>query len=254
MPARLHVAIAVLLTLVISVTSAAASAPGRVRVRSTLDGKTVLPHRVRWVAHPSPRSRVKSVKFLIDGKLRWVEHNSPFVYGDDTDWLVTSWLRPGKHAFTVRATTRDGRTVSRTTKARVLPTPAPPAELAGTRWTHLLKNQGENGSPAGTWSLRVTPTGWKIEDPNASTNFIDVAYLSPGVVELRGGIWTRPRSLQEGNGWCEDTNQAVRYHWAVAGDQLTLSLAGPKRCGDQATVLAGAGVPRSSGGTWTRVP
>jgi hypothetical protein len=253
MRARRHAATAVLLTLVISVASAAASTPGGVRLRSTLDGKTVLPHRIRWIAHPGG-SHIKSVKFLIDGKLRWVEHNAPFVYGDDSDWLVTSWLAPGRHRFTVRSTTRSGRTVSRTTKARVLPTPAPPAELAGTRWTHLLKNQGEQGSPAGTWTLRLTPAGWKIDDPKGGTNFIDIAYLPAGLVELRGGIWTRPRSLHEGNGWCEDTNKAVRYRWAVAGDQLTLTLAGPKHCGDQATVLTGAGVPRSSGGTWTRVP
>ena len=64
----------------------------------------------------------------------------------------------------------------------------------------------------------------------------------------------RPRSFQEGNGWCEDTNQAVRYQWSVSEGKLTLALAGPKRCGDQATVLSGAGVPQSSGGTWTPAP
>jgi hypothetical protein len=227
----------------------AAAAAARPRITSTLEGRSVLPHRIRWIAHPGlPRVYIRAVQFVIDGKLAWIERKPPYVYGDDSDWLVTSWLEPGLHRFTVRVIRRRGAASSRTTTARVDPTPLPPAELVNTRWQHQLVNQGE----LGCWVIRIGQTGWKIDDPKGGTNFVDVAYLAPGLVELRGGIWTRPRSVHEGNGFCEDTNQAVRYRWAVSGDQLTLALAGPKRCGDQATVLSGAGVPRSSGGTWTR--
>jgi hypothetical protein len=242
------------------ITAPAASAATAAQTpTSSLDGRTVLPHRIRWVAHPGvPSKRVAKVEFLTDGTLRWVEHKTPYVYGDDSDWLVTSWLAPGPHRFTVRVVTTDGHSASRTTTARTVAPPAPPADLANTAWKHVLVNQGELGAPAGVWALRVRPDGWEFDSPAApehhipkNESLLDVAYLAPGLVELRGGIWTRPRSIHEGNGWCEDSNQAVRYRYTVVGDQLTLELAGPKRCGDQATVLAGAGVPRSSGGGWT---
>jgi hypothetical protein len=175
--------------------------------------------------------------------------------------LVTSWLAPGMHRFTVRAVPAHGSPVSHTATARVLPSPPPPPEQANTRWRHILEDQGELGSRPGTWTLRIDSTGWRIDPPNVDfkdarkgdDNFLDVAYLAPGLVELRGGIWTHPRSRQEGNGWCEDTNQAVRYRWMVTDGQLNLTLDGPKRCGDQATVLSGAEGPRSSGGTWIAV-
>jgi hypothetical protein len=70
---------------------------------STLDNKNVLSHRIRWIAYPKPLREVGKVDFLIDGKVRWIERNTPYVYGDDSNWLVTSWLSPGRHRFTVRA-------------------------------------------------------------------------------------------------------------------------------------------------------
>jgi hypothetical protein len=104
------------------------------KVTSTLDGKQVLPHRIRWIAHPAiPRSRVARVEFLIDGRLRWVERNAPYVYGDDSDWLVTSWLAPGRHRFSVRATAKGGRKATHAITARVVASPAPPVELANGR-------------------------------------------------------------------------------------------------------------------------
>src|SRR5258705_10912688 len=70
-------------------------------VTSTLDGKTVLPHRIHWIARPSGAS-ITEVDFLIDGRKAWVERERPYTYGDDGNWLVTSALSPGKHRFTVR--------------------------------------------------------------------------------------------------------------------------------------------------------
>ena len=64
-------------------------------VRSSLDGKTVLPLRIHWVAHPQlPAAQVKEVDFLIDGRLGWVEKKTPYVYADDGNWLVTTILAP----------------------------------------------------------------------------------------------------------------------------------------------------------------
>ena len=192
-------------------------------VTSTLAGKKVLPHRIRWIGRPNlPASQVSIVEFVIDGKVRWDEGTPPYTYGDDRNWLVTSWLSPGRHSFVVRATAKDGRVALQKTTARVVAAPSPPAELIGT-WKHSLQ---------GTWVLKVDHTGWKIRDPFGTGNFIDVAYLPDGRLQSRGGIFTTPDSPFEGNGWCRDSNAPVNYRWAVSENILTLTNYGPDRCRD----------------------
>jgi hypothetical protein len=189
---------------------------------STLDGKTVQPHRIVWRGVPKlPAAQVAKVEFLIDGKVRWIERNPPYTYGDDSNWLVTSWLSPKRHTFTVRATANDGRKALRTTIARVVSAPSPPTDLIGT-WKHSFVG--------GIWVLTVDKTGWKIRDPFGTGNFIDVAYFSGGRLQARGGIFTTPDSPFEGNGWCRDVNAPVDYRWAVSADTLTLTHFGPDRC------------------------
>jgi hypothetical protein len=237
------------LACVVAVSSALASREAQpFKVSSTLDGKRVLPHRILWLAFPKPRTvDVTEVEFLIDGKVRWVERIRPFCYGCQSgdNYLVTSWLAPGRHRFAARATAADGRKATDTAVARVLPAPSPPAELAGrTRWERAVTQAEAGDGPAGTWKILIDKVGWSIRDPRGGRNLIDVAYLSPRLLEARGGIWTRPRTDQEGNGWCEETNEPVRYRWSVDGDMLTLRLAGRKRCDGQSGVW---------GGSWTRV-
>ena len=71
-------------------------------VTSTLAGKKVLAHRIRWIGRPNlPAAQVSIVEFVIDGKVRWDEGTPPYTYGDDRNWLVTSWLTPGRHSFVV---------------------------------------------------------------------------------------------------------------------------------------------------------
>ena len=38
-------------------------------IRSSLDGKTVLPRRIRWIAYPSAPVLFPGAEFLIDGKV-----------------------------------------------------------------------------------------------------------------------------------------------------------------------------------------
>jgi hypothetical protein len=228
----------------VSQAPAARSQHASFTVRSTLDGKTTLPHRIHWLAFPSiPAAKVGEVDFLIDGKTSWVEHHPPYSYGFDANYLVTSWLSPGVHHFTVRVIATDGRHAnSATTAARVLPASPPPADLAGS-WKRSIDAQQAHGQPAGTWVLTINKIGWRIKVPPKGANLIDVGYLSPGVLELRGGIWTKPHPADnptEGNGWCDEPFQPVRYHWSVAADTLTLALAGPKRCDGQSVIIAGA--------------
>ena len=244
----------VLLAIASVIAASSAFAAGSSRkpftVSSTLDGKTVLPHRIHWLAFPKlPRSRVAEVDFLIDGRLSWVERNPPYTYGDDRNWLVTSWLAPGRHRFTVRVKATNGATAQRTTIATVLPTPPAPAELTGAWQRTVTQEEAGPDTPAGTWVLTVDNTGWKIRDPLGTGNFVDVAYLPDGRLEASGGIWTRPHNDYEGNGWCIDTNVPVDYRWAVSADTLMLMLDGPDGCGDptakQHFIWAGA---------WTRRP
>jgi hypothetical protein len=86
-------------------------------VRSSLDGKAVLPHRIHWLGYPVPASTNVRMDFLIDGKLAWHEGSAPYTFADDGGYLVTSWLAPGKHSFTVRATAREAEP-SRKTPSR----------------------------------------------------------------------------------------------------------------------------------------
>jgi hypothetical protein len=215
-------------------------------VSSSLAGKKVLAHRAHWVANPSlPEARISEVDFLIDGTLHWIEHHRPYIYGglDGDNYLVTSWLKPGMHRFVVRAVGTDGRKVTATSVARVLPAQPAPAGLDSTRWTRQYSKSETGEAPAGLWILTIDRTGWRITDPAGGGNWIDVAYRSPGHLETRGGIWTRPHNTHEGNGWCEDTNEPVRFDWAVVGDSLTVTLAGPNRCNGLGEFLSK---------TWTR--
>lgn len=210
----------------IAVSSAAARSEAQdaeaVAITSTLDGKNVLPHRIRWIGRANlPAAAVSKVEFLIDGTVRWIERNPPYTYGDDTNWLVTSWLSPGRHRFAVRVKAKDGRTALRTTVARVVPAPAPPAELSGS-WKHSFGG--------GIWVLTVDKVGWKIRDPFGDSNLIDVAYFSGGRLQARGGVFTKLNSNVGGNGWCLGLNAPVDYHWAVAADVLTLTHFGVDRC------------------------
>jgi hypothetical protein len=201
------------------------------KVTTTIDGKKVLPHRIRWVARLSvPASQVASVTFSIDGKVRWTESEAPYTYGDDGNWLVTSWLTPGRHRFAARVTGNDGRRATTTTFAKVVAAPKPPSELNDTAWSREYTAAEAGGAPAGTWRLNIDRSGWKINDPNGEGAYIDVAYLSQGLLETRGGIWTKPHNHNEGQAWCEDTNAPVRFTWKIDGDSLTFARTGPSRC------------------------
>jgi hypothetical protein len=209
-------------------------------VRSTLTGKTVLPHRIHWLGFPSlPPAKVAEVDFLIDGKLSWVEHHAPYTYGYNGNYLVTSWLTPGSHTFTVRAISTAHERASTSTAARVLPAAPPPAALAGSWRRVVTKAEARGSGRPGVWRLTINKIGWQLRDPGGHGALVDVAYLSSGLLEARGGIATKPQSPHEGNIWCDEPFQPVRYRWSATGGSLALTLAGPKRCDGQSDVWAG---------------
>jgi hypothetical protein len=230
------------LVTVSSQTGLASGAAG-LKVASTLDGRTVLPHRVTWRAMTNVSSTsIQEIDFLIDGKLRWVEHNAPYVFGSDGDWLVTSFLTPGVHHFTVRARTTDGRTATDVHAARVLKPGALPPNISGS-WQRQIGPDQAGADLAGTWHLHISAVGWGIVDPKGSPSLVDVAYLAPDLLESRGPVWTRPMgppgSPTEGNGWCDAPFSPVRYRFAATDSTLTLQLVGADRCGGEHSIWAG---------------
>lgn len=216
-------------------------------VHSTLDGKTVLPLRIHWIARPHlAASKVKEVDFLIDGRLGWTEHKTPYVYADDGNWLVTSFLSPTKHRFTVRVISTTGAVVSDTVTARVVPAPAPPANLIGT-WSRLVtsadvqKATSSQPPPAGRWKLTVEKQGWHTTDPDNGGGLFDVAYLSATHVQLRPTIETPPYPNPTNGGWCADTDPLSTYTATVSSDGSSLVLAALTKdpCGDRAAIIEG---------------
>lgn len=240
-------------------------------VKSTLAGRHVLPHRVVWQAFPGiPASQVKEVDFLIDGKLRWVEHHPTYVYGglDYSGYLVTSWLAPGLHRFTVLVRGIGGRSGTEAVRARVEAAPDPPATLAGT-WTRTIDTSsapkpGSSGNPTDTitpsgsytmtfekrWIRDQFPGQWQYPQSNQTGeglyNFDDYT-AGPGRIHVVGEVVFHPFSdqLPEGGSWCYFYGPPATYDWTVNGNTLTLSpVGGHDACGIRGFIWTG---------DWTRV-
>jgi hypothetical protein len=256
----------------IAVSSGAAGASRPLTVTSTIDRKTVLPPYLHWIATPNVKpSRIKEVDFLIDGKLRWVEHYAPYNYASDDHhghlgFLFTSWLVPGKHAFTARAVTITGGTATDTVVARVLPAVAPPAKLAGT-WTRTMasteqqkcdpKFGTDNCPPPGVWKLVFDSVGvWELDpfhggivtaysvNGNALHAYAPIQMVPRKPNGDPGQIRRFGQHFDAGGGIdCNEAGPFTSYTWSVSGDQLTLT-ALDHNCGQQRAIWEG---------TWARV-
>jgi hypothetical protein len=208
-------------------TTSSVSSSDRLSVRSSLPGHVTLPHRIRWTATPSvPPDQISAIDFLIDGRPVWVEHNAPYYYGSDGNFLVTSFLSPGSHVFTVKATTIGGKTASTTAMATVPAAPPPPNALAGT-WKRFVKQTDASAPPSGDWHLVINRVGWDIHDTSGGGNLLDVAYLKPGLLEVRTGMATGHDTVVGGaadedlNGFCNnEPGMPVRYRWSITGSRL----------------------------------
>jgi hypothetical protein len=247
MSLRARVLTVLLLAGVVAVSSALAGGDAKpFSVTSTLDGKTVLPLRIHWIAQPQiPVAQVKGVDYLIDGRRAWVEHHAPYYYGSNEgsygNWLVTSFLKPGLHTFTVEAVTISGQKATDTVKARVIAAPAPPAKLAGA-WTRFVSaddlKKGPKGPPPGRWTITISKVGWAT----GPGDDFDVRYLANGNVVMGPEIDTLSR---HSGAFC---GVDPLHTWTVAlsaGDKsMQLNPVGSDSCGDRVAVMQG---------TWARV-
>lgn len=241
--------------------AAASAQPGAkaFTIRSSLDGKSVLPHRLPWIAYPSAPVMYPGVEFLIDGKLVYDNRLEPYAFGHDgrdeatntvkTGYLVTSWLTPGKHTFTVRAKRNPDRvTASKTVFARVLPASQPPAALAG-MWTRQIEKPvpSDRGvlwhgtAPAGRYRLTIDRRYLKSTGPVPGNVKFEYA-ATASTLRLGGPVWTGDRS--EG-GACDPWGPEATYSWTVSGEVLTLApMEAADGCSQRGAIFTGE---------WTRV-
>ena len=250
---RLVRALGAATAIAVVLTGSALSASTPVSISSSLDGKRVLPLRIHWTARPSlPPSSVARVDFLIDGRLGWSEQRAPYFYADDGNWLVTTFLKPGTHRFTVQVTTATGKQASDTVTARVVPAPAPPASLTG-NWQHTVTSAdvahatSSQPPPTGHWKLKIDRLGWQMTDPQQGGGAFDVVYLTNGQLQMRPTIEMPPYPNPSNGGFCADTDPLATWTAKTSpnGKTMTLRPVTQDPCGDRIAILVG---------TWHRIP
>jgi hypothetical protein len=214
----------------------------RLEVTSTLDGLGALPHRILWRPFPKPRAGIRRLDYFIDGKKDWVEHFVPYNYGPTNGpihgYLVTSFLQPGTHTFTVKVFGPQGRTATDSVTATVSQAPAPPAELQGT-W------KGAHGYS----TLVVSPAGWHMSVAKGGP-WVDVVYPASGIAEVQGWMAVgkfKPVDPGTPPGFLCDRKLGgpARYRWTVTGQHLRLRLVSGHPCHGLAAFLAAP---------WTKKP
>jgi hypothetical protein len=233
-------------------TTSSTRPPALLKLTSSLDGQTTLPLRTRWIASPEPADAiVAKVDFLIDGKLIWNEDREPYVFGRDGGYLITTWLTPGPHTFTARATDLAGGSVTDTVRAIVQAAPEPLASLRG-MWTRTVTAQdiaksGDGSTPAGRWELVFDQIGAWYLDPNGSGAVEQ--YNVPGdTINIYAPIQMVPLKTYPGisryghhgfDGWvCDASGPFGSYHWSVSGGKLTLTV-NTEGCPNRRAILEG---------------
>ena len=235
-------------------TSSPSSSPTvAAKITSTLDGLSVLPHRIHWEAKPSAAVDVSEVDFLVDSQLAWTEKNAPYFYGDDGNWLVTSFLKPGRHEFETRLVTVDGQTVTDKVAATVVKAKPPPTLVSG-HWARVVspadisKASSDQPPPAGHWSLTINEIGWMFGDPQGGGGRNDVAYLGVGRLAMRPTIEVPPFPNGGNGAFCHepDPEWAWTYVLSNNGKTMKLSPVGTDPCGDRAAIYQGIWTRTSS--------
>lgn len=223
-------------------------------VKSSLDGRTSLPHRIHWLGFPSlPATQIQEVDFSIDGSpIRWTEHSKPYSFSDDGGYLVTSWLKPGPHRFTIKAVAVDGRVALDTVTAQVTAPPAVPDALKGT-WTRTPDPISTPGWPTGSYKLVFDPRWIELIHPGpfdpvksvpTGEGYINYFDWNPGnnSFHIQGVVTLKTQGAKDRvGGWlCGPGGPGANYTWTLNDETLTLKPTGGKdACRLRALVLAG---------------
>jgi hypothetical protein len=234
-------------------------AAAKLRVTSSLDGMTTLPSRIRWIATPKPSSAtITEVDYLIDGKVAWIEHIAPYVFGGDDNglnrgYLVTTWLSPGAHRFTVRATDSAGTSATDTVTAKVHAAPPPPTALRG-MWTRTVsladwtRASSKNSPLTGQYELVFdNVAAWELDSVGSgkiyqyavkgdSINVYAPIQEAP-VINNQTGI-SRYGHRDLGDVDCNASGPFGSYRWSVSAQTLTLTPV-HDGCPDREDVWAG---------------
>jgi hypothetical protein len=249
--------------------AAAGSAPPAFRLTTSLDGLKVLPHRIQWVARTNvPTSTHLKVEFFVDGGVaRWAERDIPYTFSDDDGYLVTSWLTPGQHRFTVRATIvrkgtkliENGPFVERTVVARVMPAAIVPSALRGT-WQRRVDVAGST-FPPGIYKItfdkrwiqdhfpgKFNPVLSHNNGPGTGKGLIQDNDWIPGetTFQVQGAVVYKRfnRADPEGGAYCNYGGPPATYAWTITGGTLTLApVGGRDPCRPRGRVWSG---------NWTR--
>ncbi len=215
-----------------------------------------MPHRLHWEATPKgyKAGHILEVDFLIDGQLAWVEQNAPYDYGGDGNYLVTSFLTPGQHSFSVRVQGVGGQNTESTVKATVVAAPDPPMGLANTFWKKVITaadlakcTSGQCGTP-GIADWRINSIGWWLhnpENPQDVGQLFDVDYQGNNIVVMRATIEEPPFPNGLGGAFCQEPDPPIAYSYKISADGKTLTLRQAEHdpCGDRVGAVEG---------TWTR--
>jgi hypothetical protein len=148
-------------------------------------------------------------------------------------------------------TTIAGNTARTTVTARVPVAPAPPSALAGS-WKRYVEQTDPSGPPSGYWHLAFNRVGWTIRDTSGGGNVLDVAYLKPGLLEVRTGMATGHDTVvgapadEDLNGFCNnEPGRPVRYRWSVEGPKLRFRYVSGRACPGFTHFLTDARLTRS---------
>jgi hypothetical protein len=154
----------------------------------------------------------------------------PYEYGNDGNWLVTSFLKSGEHTFIVRALMIQGKTAMDRVRARVSTAPRTPARLAAT-WTRVVtpgklrKATSSQPPPTGRWMLRIDRMGWlRDPTPGATCGLFDVAYATGRTLQMRPTIEYPPYPNRNNGGFCDDTDPPASWTYTIARNGKTLTL------------------------------
>jgi hypothetical protein len=227
------------------------------KVTSSLDGRSTLPNRIHWLAHPKlSTAQVAKVDFLIDGQVRWTERKAPYEFAQDNGYLITTWLKPGIHRFAARVTDTGGHRVSDTVSARIPPAQAPPKALAH-HWKRTLtaadqkKVEFDNPPPKGSWEIVFDQVGiWELDPLGGGT--ITQYAPHPGVLDVYAPIQMAPDGVgvakyghtKIGGYECDPDGPFGSYTWSITGSKLTLT-AKKEPCAGRRAILEGVWVRTS---------